>query len=48
MSNPTVPATLLFNNDTKEVIPVGFGILSHQELEQRIFTLVNLEVGDDY
>lgn len=43
-----VPATLLFDKQTKEIIPIGFGVLSHSELEERIYASTKLEVGDDF
>jgi conjugal transfer pilus assembly protein TraF len=43
-----VPATILFDKETKEVTPIGFGVLSHSELEERIYATVKLEVGDDF
>jgi conjugal transfer pilus assembly protein TraF len=36
-----VPATVLFDNQTKEVLPVGYGILSISDLEDRIYMLIN-------
>lgn len=44
----SVPATILFDKQTRKIIPVGFGIMSHSDLEERIFALIKLEVGDDY
>ena len=35
-----VPATVLFDNQTKTLIPVGFGLLTISELEERIYTLI--------
>ncbi|MBT4922419.1 MAG: conjugal transfer protein TraF [Rickettsiales bacterium] len=43
----TVPATILFDKETSEIIPVGFGALSEQELKQRIFNLTEIELGED-
>lgn len=43
----TVPATILFDKETSEIIPVGFGALSMQELKQRIFNLTEIELGQD-
>jgi conjugal transfer pilus assembly protein TraF len=42
-----VPATILFDKQTSEIIPVGFGSLSEQELKQRIFNLTEIELGED-
>lgn len=36
-----VPATVLFDNKTKEVLPVGYGVLSISDLEDRIYVLIN-------
>lgn len=38
-----IPATILFNKKTKEVVPIGFGLLAMDELEQRIYTMTNGE-----
>ncbi len=43
-----VPATLLFDKKTRKVIPIGFGVLSHSDLEERIYATVKLEVGNDF
>lgn len=48
IDNNTVPATLLFDKKTRKVIPVGFGVLAHSELEERIYAQTKLEVGDDF
>jgi conjugal transfer pilus assembly protein TraF len=43
-----VPATILFDKETRQVIPIGFGVLSHSELEERIYATTKLEVGNDF
>jgi len=43
-----LPALALFDTVTSQVIPVGFGALAADELERRIFTLTQIEVGNDY
>lgn len=43
-----VPATLLFDKTTRKVIPIGTGVLSHSELEERIYVQTKLEVGNDF
>ena len=43
-----VPATILFDKKNKDVIPIGFGVLSHSQLEERIYATTKLEVGDDF
>ncbi len=48
LDNYPVPATLLFDNKTKNITPIGFGLLSEQELKERIYLLLNKEVGSDY
>lgn len=42
------PATILFDKRSKETIPVGFGVLTLSDLEHRIFTLTEIEVGNAY
>jgi len=44
----SVPATILFDKETKQTTPIGFGVLSHSELEERIYAITKLEVGDDF
>jgi conjugal transfer pilus assembly protein TraF len=36
-----VPATVLYDNKNKQVLPVGYGILSISDLEDRIYLLIN-------
>lgn len=48
MEISAVPATILFDKETKELIPIGFGALSHTDLESRIYAITKLEVGDDF
>jgi len=43
-----VPATILFDKESKQVMPIGFGVLSHSDLEERIYTITKTEVGDDF
>ncbi|MBJ7499656.1 MAG: conjugal transfer protein TraF [Sphingopyxis sp.] len=42
------PALVLFDTATRRTIPIGFGIMSADELMDRIFTLTNTSVGSDY
>ncbi|WP_419722866.1 conjugal transfer protein TraF [Sphingobium aromaticivastans] len=42
------PALVLFDTTTKRTIPVGFGMLSADEIMDRIFMLTNTRVGSDY
>ncbi len=48
LTTPAVPATVLFDKETRKFIPVGFGVLSHSELEERIYAITKLEVGNDF
>jgi conjugal transfer pilus assembly protein TraF len=43
-----VPTTLLFDKNTRKVIMIGSGVLSHSDLEERIYAQTKLEVGDDF
>ena len=43
-----LPAVVLFDNDTKEALPVAFGVIAEDELAERIFVLTSLETGHDY
>ena len=43
-----VPAVLLFDNQTNQVIPVAFEALSHDELSRRIYVQTQLDLGDDF
>jgi conjugal transfer pilus assembly protein TraF len=42
------PALVLFDTVTKRTIPVGYGILTTDEIMDRIFMLTNTKVGSDY
>ncbi|MDF0490457.1 conjugal transfer protein TraF [Sphingomonas sp. H39-1-10] len=42
------PALVLFDTATKRTVPIGFGIMSADELMDRIFVLTNTSVGSDY
>jgi len=42
------PALVLFDTATRRTIPIGYGILSADEIMDRIFTLTNTKVGSDY
>lgn len=48
ITETSVPQTVLFDKDSRQVIPVGTGVLSHSELEERIYAITKLEVGDDF
>lgn len=42
------PALVLFDTLHKRTIPVGYGILSADEIMDRIFALTNTKIGSDY
>ncbi|WP_323810811.1 conjugal transfer protein TraF [Sphingobium baderi] len=42
------PALVLFDTITRRTIPVGFGILSADEIMDRIFMLTNIKTGSDF
>ncbi|MAM37018.1 MAG: conjugal transfer protein TraF [Erythrobacter sp.] len=48
LSGNETPALVLFDTQTKRTIPVGYGILSGDEIMDRIFMLTNTKVGSDY
>lgn len=44
----TVPALVLFDTETKQPIPIGYGVMAADEVMQRIFYLTQIEPGSDY
>ncbi len=48
LGNAPVPALVLFDSETKRVLPVGFGVMAEDEMAERIFALTALEPGHDY
>ena len=48
LSGAPVPAVVLYDTKTKQVLPVGFGVLAEDQLTMRIFALTALEPGHDY
>lgn len=48
ITETTVPQTVLFDKESRQVLTVGTGVLSHSELEERIYAITKLEVGDDF
>jgi conjugal transfer pilus assembly protein TraF len=44
----TTPAVVLFDSVTRQAIPIGYGILAADELQDRIFLLTQRKVGSDY
>ena len=43
-----VPAVILFDAVNRVVIPVGFGLMTEEELKERIYLLILKGAGDDY
>ena len=43
-----VPAVVLFDTETGQVLPVAFGVVAEDQLAERIYALTALEVGNDY
>ena len=48
LAGSPLPAVVLFDTQTKRVLPVGFGVMAEDQLAMRIFTLTALEPGRDY
>ncbi len=48
LAGTPVPAVVLYDTQTKRVLPVGFGVLAEDQLAERIFALTALEPGHDY
>ena len=48
LGNAPVPALVLFDTRTKQVVPVGFGVMAEDEMAERLFALTALEPGHDY
>lgn len=46
LTGQNVPMTVLFDKETKAVTPIGVGVMTHDELLNRIFVLTETEVGD--
>ena len=42
------PALVLFDTMTRKTVPIGFGVMSADEIMDRIFMLTNTKVGSDY
>jgi len=43
-----VPALVLFDSVTKQPMPIGYGILSQDEIMDRVFQLTQVQPGSDY
>ena len=48
LGDAPVPALVLFDSETKRVVPVGFGVLAEDQMAERIYALTALEPGHDY
>ncbi len=48
LAGTPVPAVVLFDTKSRQVLPVGFGVLAEDQLAERIFALTALEPGRDY
>ena len=48
LSSRATPALVLYDTVTKRPVPIGAGILSADEITERIFVLTNTKVGSDY
>jgi conjugal transfer pilus assembly protein TraF len=48
LAGSPLPAVVLFDAETRQVLPVGFGVLAEDQLAERIYALTALEVGRDY
>jgi conjugal transfer pilus assembly protein TraF len=42
------PALVLFDTVTRKTVPIGFGVISADEVMERIFMLTNAKVGSDF
>ena len=43
-----VPATVLFDSKTKKITPIGYGVLTQEDLSRRIFSLLEEEKANDW
>ena len=43
-----VPALVLFDSVTKQPMPIGYGILSQDEIMDRVFQLTQVQPGSDF
>ena len=48
LAGSPLPAIVLFDAATQQVLPVGFGVLAEDQLAERIFALTALEPGHDF
>ena len=48
LTGKVTPAVVLFDSATRQVIPIGYGIIAADELRDRICLLTQREAGSDY
>jgi len=48
LSGQPVPAVILFDSLSRDVIPVGFGLMTEEDLKERIYLLILKGAGNDY
>jgi len=48
LDHQPVPAVILFDAEQGRVIPVGFGLMTEEDLKKRIYLLIMKGAGDDY
>lgn len=48
LTSKTVPALVLFDTATKQPVPIGHGLLSADEIMERVFVLTQTQPGQDY
>ncbi|MDR2526532.1 MAG: conjugal transfer protein TraF [Rickettsiales bacterium] len=44
----TVPVTVLFDKTNNSILPIGYGLMTEDELINRIYVLTQVGVGEDY
>ena len=48
LSGAPLPAVVLYDTETREVLPVAFGVVAEDQLAERLFVLTAVETGHDY
>lgn len=43
-----VPITVLFDTQNQTIIPVGYGLMTHDEIIERIYIITKTKLGEDY
>ena len=43
-----LPAVVLYDTQTRQALPVSYGVVAEDQLAERIFALTAREVGSDY